>query len=528
MRIKVPNLHGFGTFCLTKCSVICYTGTTIKESEYIDMKKLIAMLLVLASLISVLVACANADNNEGDSEAVSETGEITQLDNIPADLKFDGEDVTIISRAYLGWTWDEVAVPELNSEPVNDAVYNRNITVGDRLNINIVSHAIDDVNQAKPLEEVQRAVLAGSDEYDLLAGAAYLVLQYTLEGLFCDVTQLDYLDLEQSYWMQDYNDVISYNNKQYSATGMIALSTYRFAFVTMFNKNMFDDKQTPYLYDVVESGEWTLDYQAALAEDFYQDLNGNGKKDEEDVYGLISSSYISTDPYWASCDLHILDKNADGEYEYRLDTAKLSNVTDKILALFYESGTYVYPHTGYDAEQDDIRIAFSDGMGAMCTTRLVAVEQGDVRNMEDQYGIVPMPKYDKSQAAYGTLMHDQFTVYAIPATVKAERFDMLGAVMEVMASESLRTVKPAYYEIALKRKYMSDPVAWDMLDLIFNTVKIDAGIVYTNALGNPHDQLRQIITGKKNTVASKFKKMDKTVEKNLSKMLKKMDALENQ
>ena len=103
---------------------------------------------------------------------------------------------------------------------------------------------------------------------------------------------------------------------------------------------------------------------------------------------------------------------------------------------------------------------------------------------------------------------------------------MLGAVLEVLASESLRTVKPAYYEIALKRKYMSDPVAWDMLDMIFNTVKIDAGIIYTNALGNPHDQLRQIITGKKNTVASKFKKMDKTVEKNLTKMLKKLDDLE--
>ena len=490
------------------------------------MKKWIAFLLALVSLITMLVACVDADVDDSDTEAISETIEPTQLDNISADLKFDGEDINIISRAYLGWTWDEVAVPEMNSEPVNDAVYNRNITVGDRLNINIVSHAIDDVDQAKPLEEVKRAVLAGSDEYDLLAGAAYLVLQSTLEGLFCDMTQLEYLDLTQSYWMQDYNEVISYNNKQYSATGMIALSTYRFAFVTMFNKTSFDDKQVPYLYDAVESGEWTLDYQAALAEDFYQDLNGDGKKDEEDFYGLVTSSYISTDPYWASCDLHLVDKNADGEYEYRLDTARLSDVTDKILKLFYESGTYVYPHAGYDAEQDDIRIAFAKGNAAMVTTRLVAAEQSDVRNMEDPYGIVPMPKYDAVQANYGTLMHDQFTVYAIPKTVKADRFDMLGAVLEVLASESLRTVKPAYYEIALKRKYMSDPVAWDMLDMIFNTVKIDAGIIYTNALGNPHDQLRQIITGKKNTVASKFKKMDKTVEKNLTKMLKKLDDLE--
>ena len=73
---------------------------------------------------------------------------------------------------------------------------------------------------------------------------------------------------------------------------------------------------------------------------------------------------------------------------------------------------------------------------------------------------------------------------------------------------------------------MSDPVAWDMLDLIFNTVKIDAGIIYTSALGNPHDQLRQIVTSKKNTVSSKFKKMDKTVGRNLTKMLKKLDELE--
>ena len=318
------------------------------------MKRIVAITLALATLLVMLVACAEVEENPQESDAATEAEQTTTLDNIPEDLKFEEADITILNRAWVGWTWDEVAVPELNSEPVNDAVYNRNITVGDRLNINIVSHAIDDVNQAKPLEEVQRAVLAGSDEYDLLAGAAYLVLQYTLEGLFCDITQLDYLDLEQSYWMQDYNDVISYNNKQYSATGMIALSTYRFAFVTMFNKNMFDDKQTPYLYDVVESGEWTLDYQAALAEDFYQDLNGNGKKDEEDVYGLISSPYISTDPYWASCDLHILDKNADGEYEYRLDTARLSDVTDKILALFYESGTYVYPHTGYVCGRGDL------------------------------------------------------------------------------------------------------------------------------------------------------------------------------
>ena len=490
------------------------------------MKRTLALLLVLVTMACALAACVDTGDMQDDTALNSETEELTQLDNIPADLKFDGEDVTIISRAFLGWTWDEVAVPELNSEPVNDAIFNRNVTVGERLNINIVPHAIEDADQSKPVAEVERAVLAGSDEYDLLAGAAYLVLQSSLEGTYRDMTQMEYLDLSQNYWTQDYNEVISYNNRQYSATGMIALSTYRFAFVTMFNKNEFDNKQVPYLYDAVNNGEWTLDYQASLVEDFYQDINGNGKKDEGDFFGLITAPYISTDPYWASCDLHLVEKDADGEYAYVLDVGRLSDVTDKILHLFYESGTMVYPHTGLDAEQDDIRIAFANGEGAMCTTRLVAAEQGDIRNMEDQYGIVPMPKFEAAQPSYGTLQHDQFTVYAVPATVKEDKYQLLGAVLEVMASESMRTVKPAYYEIALKRKYMSDPTAWEMLDLIFNTVRIDAGIVYTNALGNPHDQLRQIITSKKNTVASKFKRMDKTVGKNLNKMLKKLDELE--
>ena len=124
------------------------------------MKKFLALLLVFATLLSVLVACAEGENGDDtDTVAAEESQDPSKLDNIPDDLKFDGEDVVIISRAFLGWTWDEVAVPELNSEPVNDAIFNRNVKVGDRLNINIVPHAIEDADQSKPITEVQQAVL---------------------------------------------------------------------------------------------------------------------------------------------------------------------------------------------------------------------------------------------------------------------------------------------------------------------------------------------------------------------------------
>ena len=364
------------------------------------MKRALSLFLLIATLLVALVACAEGQDVQPDGSAVSEENGQELLDNIPADLKFNGEDVVIISRSMQGWTQDEVAVPELNSEPVNDAMFNRNVTVSDRLNVNIVSAALEDPSAHKPVEEVQRAVKAGSADYDLLAGAAYVAAPAALDGTFYDLTGLEYLDLSQDYWMQDYNAAMSYRDMQYTATGMIALSTYRFAFVTLFNKDEFDNKSVPYLYEAVANNEWTLDYQAQLAEDFYRDTNGSAKADEGDFFGFVSCWGINVDPYWASCDLPIVEKNADGEYEFVLDIARYSNVMDKVLYLLYDcGGTAVYDAITDNVEQDLMREVFARGESAMTTLRLVAVEQPDLRNMEQAYGIVPIPKYDASQAA---------------------------------------------------------------------------------------------------------------------------------
>lgn len=500
-----------------------------KERECDGMKKLLVLFLLLVTLIPIMAACAEGAQSQTDTDtsAEPESTEPQRLDDIPADLFYDDQDIVVLSRAFVGWTADEIAVPELNSEPVNDAVFNRNLTISERLSVNIVSVPIEDPDQHKPIEEIKRVVKAGSDEYDLLAASAYAVTAAIAEGNFIDLTNLEYIDLEQEYWMQDYNDSMSFLGKQYTATGDIALSTYRFTFVTMFNKNAFDDMNVPYLYETVNNDEWTLDYQAAIAKNFYVDKNGNSTKDEGDFFGFITCPGICTDPYWASCDISIVEKDADGYYEYVLDVARLSDVMDKILHLYYDcGGTNLYLPEDNNVEQDKIRVLFAQGECAMTTLRLVAVEQADVRNMTDLYGIVPIPKYSSSQEGYRSQMHDQFTVFAIPASVNKSKLEMIGATLEVMASESSRTVKPAYYEIAVKRKYMSDPIAWEMLDLIFSDVKVDPGLIYTNSLEKPLQTLRTISQSKQNTVASSYAKAASKVKKSLVKLNGKLEKLE--
>ena len=137
--------------------------------------------------------------------------------------------------------------------------------------------------------------------------------------------------------------------------------------------------------------------------------------------------------------------------------------------------------------------------------------------MTDLYGIIPIPKMDENQAGYQTFLHDQFTAFGIVSSVKEDRLQMMGAFLEAMAEESYKSLVPTYYELALKTKYVSDEESGQMLDMIYRSVYIDAGVLYTKTV-DVHQQLRTIIRSGNNTVASMFKATSKVVSKMLTKL----------
>jgi hypothetical protein len=166
---------------------------------------------------------------------------------------------------------------------------------------------------------------------------------------------------------------------------------------------------------------------------------------------------------------------------------------------------------------------FANGYAAMATVRILELEAGSIRNMEHEFGVVPMPKYDEAQEKHRTLLHDQFTVFCVPTTVKGARLDQVSAVLEAMASTSYKTVRPAYYETTLRTKIAQDPQSAEMFDVIIDNIYIDAGIIYTNALSSFHDRFRQIMGSKKNTVTSDYARLSKQVGKALNRMITRLD-----
>ena len=391
-----------------------------------------------------------------------------------------------------------------------------------------IANITDDsiASEAVP-DKVSTAVKAGTDEYQIMVAAAFTTADTSLSGTFANLADTEYIDLEQPWWSAGYNSAMVYDDVQFSATGAMLITTYRLAFSTVFNKNLFDEANQPYLYDTVEAGKWTLDKQISLIPLFYRD-NGNGVQDESgDIYGFVSNDYISVDPYWSACKMDFLGRNAEGQYELIMDTGKIHDVSEKILHLYYNTagGSYILPHEDADHEQETMRGMFAEGFSAMATLRFIELENSVMRNTDQEYGVIPMPKFDENQEDYRTLLHDQFSVVAIPTTVKDERLDMVSAVIEAMASASYKIVKPVYYEETLRTKIAQDPQSAAMMDIITESIYIDAGLLYSRNFDYFHSSLRALINSGINDATSRFKTIQKKSQTHLNKLNRKLGDL---
>ena len=493
-------------------------------------KRISAALLAALLLCGYLTACATSDDGPDETETsttAETTAETILQDDLPADLNYGGDEITIISRDYEGWTRGEISVSGLNSDPVNDSIYERNKAVEQRLNIKINSILDDNGDANAVVNKVATAVKAGTNEYDLAATACYTTLPEVQNGTYVDLRSTRYLDFDKCWWTQGFNDVMEYADAQYVVTGDALISTYRFAFVTVFNQDLFTDARQPFLYEYVEDGTWTLDKQISLVPLFHRD-NGNGIQDDQgDVYGFASGGMASIDAYWSSCQLDIIQKDADGVYEVVLDMERLHGASEKILTLFHgtDGASRIFVPHGIGAEHDDIRELFAAGYSAMATLRIIELERSSMRNMAQKFGVAPMPKYDESQADYYTLLQDQLTVFTIPTTVTGDRLDEVSAVLEAMASTSYRIVRPAYYETTLRTKIAQDPQSSEMMARVIDGIYIDAGILYVASLPGFQGELRALVNSNNNDAISRFKSVSTRTRSSVRAIMKRLDRI---
>ncbi len=494
------------------------------------MKKLLCLLLAGLMLLGATACGTTSEGGEetkaqntstGPAESEAETADPNYICDLPDDLDYGGDTISILYCDQTGR--DDELEPDEAGGVVADAVHARNIAVEEQLKVAFEYHTQADGTALT--NALKRDIQSGLGDYELIVNGTYMAIQPAMEGSYINLNSLENIDTSKHYWTQGYNDMVTFTDEhmQFLASGPIAISMFRYMYLTLYNKTLLSDYKIPDLYETVKAGEWTLDYQYSITNGKYLEKDGDNKPSEEDFYGFVTGNIISVDPYMVAADIHLINKDGDtGELRFNKEAiAPLTDLCDKVQKLYNDQGTYVYK----TATMDDVPLTniithFNNGNAMMVTTLFLQMELNFNDLSALSYGIAPMPKFTKEQENYNSYVQDQVSCFGISAVVgDADRREMLAAVLESMAYHSYLLVRPAYYETALSERYMQDPQSGEVLDMIFDTLRFDFSSSCSNIFTSCvlRDNLRPLLSGSKNTIGSATRNWERQINNSLNK-----------
>ena len=492
------------------------------------MKRMLALLCAILMLTSTAVACGKADPVEttavtttapaADSTTAAtspaETEPPKAFDKIP-EQNLGGE--FHIRYAQADSCYEDFHAETLNGDVKNDSIYQRNSMVEERLGID-VQISWDEITVVN--NDCKLQVQAGSSDYDLFGGhRSSLILSY--QGMQYDLADISTLDLTQEWWDQDYIKAVTVGNSLYTIIGDAGVSTLLFVSSMTFNKKLMDEAQIAYPYDLVREGKWTMDALLNMTADYSADLNGDGKLvREDDRFALLGWGTETTYSLFYCSNFAFINRNAAGELALEYDANKLNSVLEKLINVCLRDNVYIFTGSATVEEQDKTFAVFAEGRSLF--SDIVLSKIGTFYSaMEDDYGIVPPPKFDEMQDDYCAYLG-----YTIPVMFMSSNTadpDRTGTVLEALCTASYDYVTPQMFEIVTKLKNVRDEDSSEMIEIIIRNKFIDTAHFFdVEGYGTLP---RTIITNKTSNPASLIKTFERVASKEWEKIINAFDKL---
>ena len=235
---------------------------------------------------------------------------------------------------------------------------------------------------------------------------------------------------------------------------------------------MADDLGISNLYELVDEGEWTIEALAECAELAYMD-DGNDLRDEFDTFGIINGDDPVLDLY-AGAGMRFIDRYSDGEYffSYGFDEETLDVMSYILEEVMYQE---FFWNSWLTRDSVTEQPSFKDGRSLFNVS--MAKGCNSLRDMEDSYGILPIPKYDEYQDSYYSRVNNYHdSLIAVFNT--AGDPEAVGAALEVLSYYSYYNIYPQFYEVVIQGRGTRDDDSRRMLDIIFSTRTYDLGLIY--------------------------------------------------
>ena len=437
------------------------------------MKKTVSILLVLASLILLFGRAGRGEEAATTEETAAQVpGTDASTDDETTEIAFDKYDFKGATVAIL--YWNDVENPEFfvedeTGEAVNDSIFARNARVEKDLNVKLSFTGTKGNydNADNFLNTVKNSVKSGgTDPFSIVAAYSLSAGMTAYNGLCQNLKNLAPLHYEAEWWPDSLLETATVNDRLYFVSGDISTNLLYMMYAMYYNKNMVENLHLDDPFSFVENGDWTLDKMIELSAGVYADTDGNGALSSGDTFAQACYA-LHLDAFLTGSGILCADVK-EGKLVIDEDFAgqKMVDLTDKI---------YEYVHSK-DAEIiGGYKDIFKNGRSLFITDRSdIAIF--DIKDKEFTMGILPIPKYDRDQEDYLTVIGNPFTLYCVPTNAPDE--DMSGAVLEYLAHYSYDLVTPAIFELSLKTRYADGGNDVTSYDILRHGIVYDLGRIF--------------------------------------------------
>jgi len=450
----------------------------------------ITLIFLALVLTANLAACGgdapsgnNIDTNpdSGETNSTETTADPTSDDL--GDIRFDGEtfNMWLAYEELLGYKAEEET-----GDVFDDAVYARNLAVEDRLGVKLEytysGHPFSGSGYTLGCKDIRNHVMSGDTTYDVYQQVQNGQVGGLIDdGIFVDWYDVPNIDLTKDYWYKNAIENINYGEKLYRVVGYYENAILSATNCLFFNKRIFDENKVEYPYAQALDGTWTIDSLMKIITQTTADLNGDTTLDRTvDQFGYIGRNYNTAPALFIALGGDCIAADESNMPKDVVLTERNSDIIDRLLALNN-------PVEGMEIINDNQEMidlfhaahaATAHGELRYCTVFF--------RDMKDDFGFVPYPKFDEKQENYYSYIRGSAPLSYIPATNTGKNLEMTGAVLEVMASESYKRVVPAYVDQALTAKSTRDTESEQMVPIILESASFYDHVLTTFDVNNCH------------------------------------------
>lgn len=448
--------------------------------------------LSLILCVFLLAGSSCSGSNSPENPDTSQTTDVPA----PTEEKTDMDGFTLrvsnLDPASFSWANIQFTAAEEVGLPINDAIFRRNHTIMETYNCVIAE-------EIHAEEDLAHMVTAGEDNYDI--AMVYDTRVPKTMAYLRPWNDIPHINLTEKWWNPDASSVFRIDGNQYVTAGDTTLAYLSRAMCYLYNKTMYQRLGATYdLYTLVEEGKWTLDVFHEIAYSAVLDVNGDERYNKQDRFGVYGNARAVYNTLLGGAGIRYISSDANGKYAFTLASDEEAiGYMEKIIAdnaryphLFFNTASLAYDITPEGLFENGQALFHVQGMPH-------TIEQ--LREMEDDFGILPLPKRDEAQSRYYSAAYGA-TVCGLPRTLSTERFDNIGILLEDITRLTYTDIVPQYKEVLLKSKYSRDTGSAAMLDIVFDSLFFDPGIVLWS--GSLSDKIVQNVFMKNSTAVVSY------------------------